>query len=289
MVRLLNKIVARHSSPWRAYLAISGLWFLISCSTFGQTGTDADNVQRPKDYKDQKEFEHFYKRRQEVAKWQINQLKNGALVVRLHTNQKLIEGLKKRGESDLAAQKEHEQMAINKNIILAFTKYYTFSKVYFFFSQDSDSLLKGKRKGIFVDSNLVIDPAIEMKETFYLMAEKDEVYNSSIGFIPEDTAKYVKETGNISFYGASMVIKNKYGHQLKDPFPVYVSIKTNISGTPVTRIKVGEAMINVKLEKKDRIERHDMYVAKLNKQLWSFYEANKDYKVEDPYIQPFLY
>src|SRR5258708_4131438 len=102
MVRSLSKII---------------FFLLISVSGFSQTETAADNVQRPKDYKDQDQFKHFYKRREIVAKWQINQLKNGALVVRLHTNQKLIEGLKKMGQSDLATQKEHELFAINKNIV----------------------------------------------------------------------------------------------------------------------------------------------------------------------------
>jgi hypothetical protein len=58
-----------------------------------------------------------------------------------------------------------------------------------------------------------------MKENFYLLGEKDYVYNSSIGFIPEDSARYVKENGNPSGEMAELVIKNKYGHQLKKPFP----------------------------------------------------------------------
>src|ERR1051326_3869075 len=128
MVRSLSKIV---------------FYLLISVSGSAQTGNDADNVFRPQEYKDQDQFKDFTKRRNIVAMWQINQLKNGALLVRLHNNQKLIEGLKKMGQADLAAQKEYEQMAINKNIVLAFTKNYIFSKVYFFFSNASDSIFRG--------------------------------------------------------------------------------------------------------------------------------------------------
>jgi hypothetical protein len=264
-------------------------WFLLfcSCCSIAQT-TEADNVFRPQDYKDQDQFRNFYNRRHAVAKWQINQLKNGALAVRLHTNQKLIEGLRKMGKADLAAQKEYETMAINKNIILAFTKYYKFSKVYFFFSQDSDSLLNGKRKGIFVDSNLVIDPAIEMTESFYLLAEKDDVYNSSIGFISEAEAKQAKETGNAS-KEAAMVIKNKFGHQLKDPFPFYVISKKTGEGTKYVYIPVGTSRIPVLVEKKQRIERHNAYVGNLNKALLLYYNANKDHQVTEPDIKPFLY
>lgn len=247
-----------------------------------------ESVYNPKDYKDNSQFKHFYNRRFDVAKWQINQLKNGALLVRLHNNKTLLDGLRKMGKADMATQKEYEMLAINKNIMLAFKKHYTFSPVYFFFSSNSDTLLNGARSGIFLDTNLTVDPTIILKEKFYLLAEKDDVYNSSIGFVREDTARFVKEIGNPS-KEASMVIKNKYGHQLKDPFPFYVVSKSTVTGTPVVYIKVGVAIIPVNLEKKQRLERHYVYVANLNKYLQSFYTKNKDYQATDPDVKPFLY
>lgn len=273
MAQLLNKIVV-----------------VVLCFVFGNSISQDKNtgVYNPPDYKDNSQFRHFYKRRHAVAKWQINQLKNGALVVRLHTNQKVIEGLRKIGKADLATQKEYEMMAINKNIILAFSKYYTFSKVYFFFSQYSDSLLNGARKGIFVDSNLVINPGIEMKESFYLIAERDNVYNSSIGFVKEDTARFMKETGNASME-AAIVMKNKYGHQLKDPFPVYVTNFSTLTGTRNVNVRVGNNLVPVVLEKSETIERQYEYVAKLNRFLMNFYQQNKDYEVTNPEVKPFLY
>jgi hypothetical protein len=167
------------------------LFFLlfISFGVFSQN--TANDVFRPQEYKDQEQFKNFYSRRNEIGKWQINQLKNGALLVRLHTNKNVIESLKKMGKADLATRKELELMAVNKNIVMAFTRFYKFSKVYFFFSDRSDTLLKGARSGIFLDTNLVIDPKIEMKENFYLLAEQDDAYNSSIGFVKEDTARFL--------------------------------------------------------------------------------------------------
>ncbi|HWY12046.1 MAG TPA: hypothetical protein VN026_12015 [Bacteroidia bacterium] len=273
MVRSLSKIV---------------FCLLISVSGFSQTGNDADQVFRPQEYKDQDQFRNFAQRRNIIGKWQINQLKIGALVVRLHNNQKLIEGLKKMGNADLAAQKEYEQMAINKNIVLAFTKYYTFSKVYFFYSSNSDTLLKGATSGIFLDTNLTVIPTIEMKEKFYLIAESDDVYNSSIGFVRSDTAKFIKETGNAA-KEAAIVIKNKYGHQLKDPFPFFVTNKSVIIGTPVVNILIGNKNVPIVLEKKQRVERHYAYVKNLNKYFNSFYNSSKDFEVSDPEMKPFLY
>ncbi len=273
MVQSLNKIVFA---------------FLLFASAFAFAQDKNKSVYNPPDYKDNTQFEHFYKRRNAVSKWQINQLKNGALVVRLHNNKKLIDGLRKMGKADLATQKEYEMMAINKNIVLAFQKYYTFSKVYFFYSHHSDTLLNGTRSGIFLDSNLVVDPSIEMKEKFYLLAEKDDVYNSSIGYVREDTARFLKEIGNPS-KEAAIVIKNKYGHQLKDPFPFYVTNKSTITGTPIVKIKVGETIVPVTVEKRQRLERHYVYVSGLNRYLNIFYKENAGYEVTDEDVKPFLY
>ena len=172
-----------------------------------------------KDYKDAKTHEKFRKRRMAVSAWQINQLKQGALVVRLKTSSHLINGLKKRGEDIQAEKARIEQLAINKNYMRAFLEKYTFSKVYFIYSNSSDSLLKGARSGIFVDTTMKVNPAITMSEKFYLLAETDFIYNSSIGFVPEDSASAVVEQGNPSSSEAPVIVKNKYGHQLKDPFP----------------------------------------------------------------------
>ncbi len=172
-----------------------------------------------KDYKDAKTHEKFRKRRMAVSAWQINQLKQGALVVRLKTSSHLINGLKKRGDDIQAEKARIEQLAINKNYMRAFLDKYSFSKMYFIYSNSSDSLLKGARSGIFVDTTMRVNPAISMSEKFYLLAETDFIYNSSIGFVPEDSAATVVEQGNPSSSEAPVIVKNKYGHQLKDPFP----------------------------------------------------------------------
>jgi hypothetical protein len=59
-----------------------------------------------------------------------------------------------------------------------------------------------------------------MTEKFYLLAERDYAYNSSIGFVPEDSASLAVERGN-AVREMAVVVKNKYGHQLKRPFPYY--------------------------------------------------------------------
>jgi hypothetical protein len=259
---------------------------LISYVCFGQTESDA--VFRPKDYKSQDQFKHFYKRREIISKWQINQLKNGALVVRLHSNRNLIEQLKKKGHADLATQKEHETFALNKDITNAFLKHYAFSKVYFIYSHHSDTLLKGARSGIFLDSNLVIDQNITMAEEFYMIAEKDLIYNSSIGFVPQDTAVFVHETGTSS-KEMGVILKNKYGHQLKDPFPYYVVAKGSPSSRVLEYFSYNGATIRVEMNKRYSRDKYELYVLELNYNLRKFHEKYKDFQVTDPDIKPFLY
>jgi hypothetical protein len=173
-----------------------------------------------KEYKDKEQFDHFASRRRTIAAWQIAQLKEGALVVRLKTNHLLVEALLKQGRTQQAEEKRIQTMAANRNTMRAYMDHYNFSKVYFIYSHSSDSLLKGTRSNIFLDTTLRVNPSIVMTEKFYLIAERDDAYNSSIGFVPEDSATLVREQGN-AVREMAVIVKNKYGHQLKRPFPYY--------------------------------------------------------------------
>ncbi len=171
------------------------------------------------DYKDKDQHERFLRRRKAVAAWQINKLrKSGAIVVRLRSNQLAINGLLKSGKKEEALRLAAQTFAINKNTMMAYIENFTFCKVYFIYGNASDSLLKGHRKGFFLDTNLLANPAIEMSEGYYVLAERDYAYNSSIGFVPEAQAAAVTEKGN-AIKQMAIVLKNKYGHQLKNPMP----------------------------------------------------------------------
>lgn len=202
---------------------IASAFIFICLSVFGFSQEELETP-NAKDYKEPKQFEKFNKRSAIVSAWQINQLKEGAIIVRLKTNKRLIDELLRQGNKELALEKQLEQYAINKNIFFAYKDNFNFCKVYFMYSNSSDSLLNGSRENIFLDSNLTIDPAIHMNEKFYMIAERDYGYNSSIGFVPEDSARTIVERGN-PVREMAVVLKNKYGHQLKAPFPYLVKEK----------------------------------------------------------------
>lgn len=266
-----------------------------------------------KEYKDGEQFEKFYKRRKMIGAWQINQLKDGALIVKLKANTILINALEKKGDTKLAAEKRLETAGVNVNIMRAFLKNYNFSKVYFIYSQLADTLLKGARENIFLDTNLLVDPKIVMTEKFYLLAENDRIYNSTIGFIPEDSARVVTEKGSPTTSEEFMVIKNKYGHQLKKPFPYSSKIKAGLDKTPevsyimlngfstpfnvVNLVRRKDAMsfnyngerMEVFIQKSYLYERLMLTVQMLNENFYTYYQANPIPSRMAPALKPFLY
>lgn len=200
------------------------LCFIVCNTLFSQTSVKPNNaIKEYPDYKDGESHKKFYKRRWAVATWQVQQLKKGALVVILKTNNLLINELKKRGQIDLAHKKSVEQYVENKNMMYGFIDGYKFSKIYFIYSNCVDSIKKGVRTGIFLDTTMKINAEITMNESFYLFLQSGTfVENSTIGFVKEDTAKFVKENGNVKncdCYSTS----NKFGHQVYAPFPYITS------------------------------------------------------------------
>lgn len=291
-------------------------------SAFFINAQEGNEYQNTKDYKDPKQFEKFRKRRSVIAAWQINQLKDGALVVKLKTNIKQIDAFNSHGEKDKAVEKIIETYIINKNIMTAYLDNFKFCKIYFIYSNSNDSLLKGVRTGIFLDTNLAIDPTINMTEKFYLIAEKDFTYNSSIGFVKEDSARFVREKGNPSGGMYDIVMKNKYGHQLKRPFPylggfgkkiigylgpipmyykyaenkiTYTADKTQLfdrQSSPSKNFKPQPAGFKtLMLHKGDVYESISFGVQQLNDNLKQFYQGNTKPEEDkiDPEIKPFLY
>jgi hypothetical protein len=259
-------------------------------------------------YKVDSQYVNFRRYRNIVAAWQIHQLKQGALVVRLQTGRKLAEALRQSGQLELMEEKQLEQRAINYNIYRCFTEHYRFSKLYFIYSDQSDSLLKGKRSHCFLDSTLKVDPSIEMKENFYLLAESDVLYNSSIGFVPESQARQVTEHGNPSHRVYQIVLKNKYGHQLKNPIPHSAGgggLAPRVQYIKLDGVRIPFNIEKVKGEKvpykgKDKflyipknfsVPRYSLAVDNLEYDLDTFYRVTNKPDAErlDPAVRKFLY
>ncbi len=157
---------------------------------------------------------------------QIVELHNGVLLVRLFDKQKHIDGLKKVGKLKASKKIEREQLDRNKQIVYAFKNYYDFSKVYFFFSDQSKFISDNLSKVKFVNDSLEVDTSIKVNSNIIFIAE--------FGITEPDTRVYSKEqyyengqkkTKSYSGSGitlSALVFKNKNFVQLREPFPYYV-------------------------------------------------------------------
>lgn len=199
---------------------------------------------------------------QQLMQEKIRVLKNGALLVRLHTKENSIEALKNSGNTEQARQIAEKQIAENKQIIQAFRSEFKFCPVYFFSSQYSEKVASGKMdEVVFYNENLMEDPTIKLTQSDFLTAEfgtldpdtasyyDGEYYDRSGKDIEEKDAQY----GGSNMGLAALKIMSRQLVQLRDPFPYYVRTYDSL---PIER-------------------KFSKTVAKMNKQLDDYYSENK--------------
>ena len=152
------------------------------------------------------------------ARFYIRQLKDGAVVVRLHTRSMAIQQMRTAGDNQYATAIATVQREENRQIVEAFRTAFTFCKVYFFFADSTDALLQGKRTGFFVNDSLKIDPAIRLTENFFMVADngnpnlKQKTYDPTQPNMSYTEPSYVNET---------IFLMDQNLKPLKSPFPRY--------------------------------------------------------------------
>lgn len=171
-------------------------------------------------------------RRQErlLPRKQIQQLHNGALLVRLKTKSQAIAKLHSMGYHTQADQMRDRQADFNKKILQAFRQEFSFCPVYFFFSEDLEKVIKKELKAVqFLNDSLQVDTTIHYTNPNFLTAD--------FGPIEQDTASYfdknymASSTNGIemrsSAYGGpsmgfeALLIRSEEFIQLRRPFPYY--------------------------------------------------------------------
>jgi hypothetical protein len=163
----------------------------------------------------------------ETAKKQIKELKEGVLLVRLHTKQPVINALEEKGATKKANYIKEKQETENKEIVAAF-KNFDFCPVYFFYSQFSDSLKNGKYNNVII-LNDSLQPT-KLNLTNYYIADFGNVEKNYVNDTTDvkrnelkakgiDTKKKYKGGSNLSI--RAMIISDANFNQLKSPFPFY--------------------------------------------------------------------
>lgn len=179
----------------------------------------------------------------EYGKYFIENLKQGALVVRLNFKTKAINALIQAGNTNAANQIRYQQAEKNAAIMKAFKKYFEFCPVYFIAFDSTVAFVNGKRSGIYLNENLQVDPSIQPKTSFFLIAEEGTLETK----VAENKAIPEQETTQHGLMDNALVIRDTDLELLHDPFPYYAHSLGNIN----SRVK------------------------KLDKKLGQFYEMNR--------------
>ena len=160
------------------------------------------------------------------AEQNINNLKEGALLIRLKTRSKSLKAYEKAGATHLIKRIKKERDAENKKIIDLFNKYFDFCPTYFFYTDDTELLLLGKHEGMFLNNELKKDKNIILDKDFYLIAEFDVLLEEKLWTDSTLTATNQNKVYQHQALNKVIVIKDKNLEQLKDPFPFYVKAST---------------------------------------------------------------
>jgi hypothetical protein len=161
----------------------------------------------------------------------IYKLYKGVLLVRLKSNQRKINALKKYGYEEQAKAVMFEQESKNKEIIHSFKNEFYFCDTYFFYSENSNSVRdKDFSTPIFLNENLEIDSTIELSSNEFLIAEFGNVKQDETPYV--DNYAIRKDSSGVrlvpTFWGGPYVnfsalrlMTDKFV-QLRRPFPRYV-------------------------------------------------------------------
>lgn len=136
----------------------------------------------------------------------IKAMKNGTLLVRLHTKENSILMMEVQGQQDRADKTYRKQLETNKSIMISFKNTFDFAPVLFFFSYDSEKISNKNFNDVFVNEDFKIDPNIQIKDT-------SNIYIIDVGEV------YFKRFGS---YMKGIVILDDKFNPLPDELPVIV-------------------------------------------------------------------
>jgi hypothetical protein len=189
------------------------------------------------------------KEKKEFAFNSIKELRKGALVVRLKTNQRKIEIIERNLRNpNLTKGQRKRQAAIltgtikvrdefNEAIASMFQDSFTFCPVYLMYDTCSSALNRGVREGLFLGKDNKVDPSIKIKEAHIFIVN----YKERGAEFPFDVLRV-----------------RKLKERLEDPFPYYVSLRASW----INQINSPRASKAVQY---------------LNRKLYSFYRRSLDY------------
>jgi hypothetical protein len=160
----------------------------------------------------------------QLAFYYVRHLSSGALLVSLQERAMGIASLRKMGYDASANQIIKQQLLQNKIIVNGFRKRFNYCPVYFFYNTNNDSVLAGHTNGIFLDTNLVVDPTIKLRESFFLVAEEGDMEMADQA-TDEDSANAQPVATYTVRSGGILVMDSRF-KVLHSPFPYFTEYST---------------------------------------------------------------
>ena len=197
--------------------------------------------------------------RKEISKNQIENLKEGVLLVRLYNKKNVITALENKGMARRAKAVKDKQKSVNKEIMVSF-KSFTFCEVYFFFSDNSSYLLTKdySKVELFTDSGINKEKIL-MDSNFFVadfgvLQNENSTSSDNDGSNKSGRTKVKKYKGGASFTNKRcMFLIDSDLNQLKRPFPYTVWFHP----TPIQQLS------------------YKQVVERMDNQLKEFYAKNK--------------
>lgn len=186
-----------------------------------------------------------YRLRRATAGEQIEQLKNGVLLVRLRTLEGKAAALQEIGQDEEALKVEKEQELQNKYIMRGFSQLFDFCPVYFFYSTHAKQVRAQDFAGVIFDAEGRPVAPEELSNKPYFIAhygEYDEPGANSV---------------NTELKG--VIIRDRDFVQLAPPFPSSASINSFLTGSSaeessirLMNTKLNEFLVNSRIRQQKR-------------------------------------
>ena len=150
------------------------------------------------------------------ALYSVDQLKNGAIFIRLKTKQKTIDAYINAGLNSKAKEVEEQILEENKRIYNDFKANFDFCDIYFFYSSETHQVKENNWKGIFLNADLQRDSSIIVNTNYFLIADIGQA--QSTDFISNQQHEISTNSGMLR---RVIVLSNKDFKQMEAPFPYY--------------------------------------------------------------------
>lgn len=151
-------------------------------------------------------------------------LENGALLVRLKTNEKAIQALEK-NNSQLANLVKNRTQTENNEIVKAFNGF-SYCKVYFFYSNNSINVKNRNFDGVLLDRNLTpVTPTPKLDNNYFIAEFSQTRPDTTVivdGYMNNQYSEPQNSSLNMEGGVDALILMSPEFVQLQAPYPHYV-------------------------------------------------------------------